>query len=92
MKINKTDGYRDNESCLSKELKSIKINAGRWAHNIKILLIFSCLLLAFLMCSLLPFSWRIKIEEYLHKNLHLLIAGDWMFLPWKNWFSTWQMD
>lgn len=40
MKINKNDSYRDSESCLSKELKSIKINAGRWAHVIEILLTF----------------------------------------------------
>lgn len=29
------------ESCLSKELKSIKVNAGRWAHVIEILLTFA---------------------------------------------------
>lgn len=37
MKINKNDSHRDSESCLSKELKPIKINAGRWAHVIDIL-------------------------------------------------------
>lgn len=48
MKINKNDSYRDFESCLSKELKSIKINADRWALVINILLTFFRLLLALL--------------------------------------------
>lgn len=47
MKIDQTDGYCDNEPCLSKELKSIKMNAGRCAHAIVILLTFPCLLSAF---------------------------------------------
>lgn len=40
MKINKNDSCRDSESCLSKELKPIKINAGRCAQVIEILLTF----------------------------------------------------
>lgn len=73
MKINQTDGYCDNEPCLSKGLQSIKMNAGRCAHAIVILLTFPRLLLAFpsLMCLLLPFSLQI----------HLVMSGDWARSP-----------
>lgn len=77
MKINKNDSYRDCESCLSKELKSIKNNVDRWAYIINILLTFSCVLLDFLssvVAALQPPDKNGK--KLMNINLHLLISGD----------------
>lgn len=78
MKINKNDSYRDSESCLSKELKSIKINAGRWAHVIKILLTFVCSWHSrHLFVAALQLPDENTVDKYLNKN-HSSLNFRWL--------------